>query len=542
MKKMQLSRRRFLQLAALGVAWLATIGKARSAKNDVKETSTKPKVVVIGAGLGGLCCGAHLARQGFPVTVVEQHHIPGGYATAFRRGRFNFEVSLHGTAIANNAMGRMLEALGVSERLELVELPAVYRLITPDLDISVPQRDPDAYVKLLAKHFPAEEADIAQFVNDMTTIATAVDNLSRYRNSPLKLLISLPYWTLLKVRNKTLAELLNGYVKAPVLREALAAQWGYYGLPPSKMSAFYYAVATGAYLKDGSYYIRPRSQSLSTALVDVIEAAGGKVQFGTTVEKITVRNGSVEGVALSDGAVLPAGIVVSNANAPDIFNKMLPQGIVPDSYYKKLAEYRPSLSTFIVWLGLNKNLRGIVKNYNSHVSTGSGPEDDYRFFLNGEVDSCSFIVTLYDNLFDGYSEPGTSTMQIVILSGYEPWRRFEADYKAGRKEAYYEQKEEWTDTLIRRAEAAVVPGLSSMIEVKEAATPLTNWRFTRNPEGAIYGYEQATNNAFYNRLDNRTPIGGLYLASAWGNPGGGFVGVLSGGEMAFQNIIEDWGG
>ena len=48
-------------------------------------------------------------------------------------------------------------------------------------------------------------------------------------------------------------------------------------------------------------------------------------------------------------------------------------------------------------------------------------------------------------------------------------------------------------------------------------------------------------NAFMKRIENRTPIKGLYLASAWANPGGGYAGVLRAGEMTFQNMMEDWG-
>lgn len=543
MNDKRLSRRQFLKLAALGTTALTSAGsRAKSAGQTDAESSTKPYVVVIGAGLGGLCCGAHLAKQGFPVTVAEQHYVPGGYATAFTRGRFNFEVSLHGTALADNAAGRMLESLGVSERIDLVELPEVYRHVTPDLDITVPQKDPDAFVRILSAHFPAEKEGIAQFVNELVTAAEAIDNLDRYRNSPFKLFTSLPYWTLWRIRNKTLAELLDGYVENPTAREALVALWGYYGLPPSKLSAFYFANATGSYLRNGSYYIRPRSQRLSMALADVIEAAGGEVRYGTAVEKVGIRNGAVDGVFFADGTEIPAQIVVSNASAPDTFYRMLPQAAVPPDYREKLAEYRPSISSFIVWLGLNKNVTETVKSYNTHIASGRGPEDDYRSCLKGEVDRGAFVVTLYDKLYEGYSEPGSSTMQILFLSGYEPWRQFEADYRAGRKDAYYEQKERWTETLIRRAEEAVAPGLSSMIEVKEAATPLTNWRYTRNPKGAIYGFEQATNNAFFNRIGNRTPVGGLYLASAWGFPGGGFVGVLTGGQQASQEIISHWGG
>jgi len=162
--------------------------------------------------------------------------------------------------------------------------------------------------------------------------------------------------------------------------------------------------------------------------------------------------------------------------------------------------------------------------------------------LKGEIDKTEFSVTIFDNLFEGYSRPGTSTLMLFSLSGYEPWRKFEADYKAGRKEAYNKEKAKWTDILIRRAEEMVIPGLSSMIEVKEAATPLTNWRYTGNTEGAIYGFEQSMDNTYMNRIDNRTPVKGLYLAGAWGNPGGGYVGVLRSGEETFQKMMEDWGG
>ena len=79
----------------------------------------------------------------------------------------------------------------------------------------------------------------------------------------------------------------------------------------------------------------------------------------------------------------------------------------------------------------------------------------------------------------------------MMLSSYEPWRRFEDDYLAGRKEAYIKEKERITEELIGQAEKLAIPNLRSMIEVKEAATPLTNLRYTNNPEGAIYGYEQS---------------------------------------------------
>jgi prolycopene isomerase len=79
-----------------------------------------------------------------------------------------------------------------------------------------------------------------------------------------------------------------------------------------------------------------------------------------------------------------------------------------------------------------------------------------------------------------------------------------------------------------------------MIEESDAGTPLTNIRFTGNCGGAIYGYEQAMNNTFINRIDNRTPISNLYLASAWSSPGGGFTGAMRSGQKAWRAIVKDF--
>lgn len=542
MLKKLISRRSFLTVSAMTAASFALDWKRIAAYAATMGPKSDYPTVIIGAGLGGLCCGAYLAKQGIPVTVIEQHNIPGGYATSFDRagGRFTFEVSLHGTSVHNNATARILKDVGVLDRLHLVELPEVYRLKAQDVDISVPQKDPEAYIRLLAEHFPAEKAGIRGFVQEMVGIAEEAERLHKKKGKFFKPIFPLQYSKMWKVRNKTLADLMNDYTKDPSLQNILAALWGYYGLPPSRLSGFYYAVATGEYLKNGSYYVKERSLDLSYALADVIEGSKGKILYETSVQEILVKDGAVKGIVTSGGKTLPARAVVTNASALTTFNKMLPREAVPADYLEKLNSYRPSLSTFIVWLGLNDEMRGKIKGYSFHVGSGHGPEADYQSCLNGDIEKGSFGVAIYDNVFEGYSAPGTSTLMLISLSGYKPWRKFEADYRAGHKDAYYKEKERWTEILIKRAEEKVVPGLSSMIEVKEAATPLTNWRFTRNSEGAIYGFEQSMDNSYMTRIDNRSPIKGLYLASAWGNPGGGYAGVLRSGEMTFQQMMEDW--
>ena len=538
----KISRRSFLSTTSIFTLWLGLDWKrvvAYAARMGPKEDYP---TVIIGAGLGGLCCGAYLAKQGIPVTVVEQRDRPGGYAASFDRagGKYRFEVSLHGMYAKNNVAARILEDLGVLKELEFVQLSEVYHLSTPDHKISVPQRDPEEYIRILSRHFPAEEEGIRRFVQEIVGIAREADELHQRGMCP-SLLFPFKYPKMFRVRNKTLADLLNGYIKDPRLNTILASLWDFHGLPPSKLAGLYYAVAKGECLRNGTYYVKERSSDLSFALARVIEREGGQILYGTLAEEILIKNGAVKGVMLSRGKVLPARAVVSNASAPSTFGSMLPKGALPMEFSQELNTFVPSLSSFIVWLGLKREIRGKIPFCGIQTVTRRGPEEDYQSCLRGDVEKIPLRVSLYDNIYEGYSKPGTSTVRVFCLTGYGPWQKFEKDYKAGRKEAYRKEKERWVNTLISRAEKEILPGLSSMIEVREAASPLTNWRFTRNPGGAIFGFEQTLNHAYIDRKDNRTPIKGLYLASAWGVPGGGFWGVLLTGQMTFEEMMEDWG-
>jgi phytoene dehydrogenase-like protein len=237
--------------------------------------------------------------------------------------------------------------------------------------------------------------------------------------------------------------------------------------------------------------------------------------------------------------LLIAKAVVSNASVPATI-KMLPPNVIPAEYLQQLNGYRPSISTFVVWLGLNGNIREKVKNYEIFLHRDYDPEKSFAASQACDPNNSSLGVTVYDNAYDGYSNPGTSTVSILVLSGYEPWRRFEADYFAGRKDQYRKEKERVAATVVKETERLVIPGLTSMVEVMEISTPLTNLRYTKNPEGAIYGYEQSVENSFMNRLNNRTPIKGLYLSSAWTRPGGGFEPCLKAGALACKELVKDW--
>ncbi len=80
----------------------------------------------------------------------------------------------------------------------------------------------------------------------------------------------------------------------------------------------------------------------------------------------------------------------------------------------------------------------------------------------------------------------------------------------------------------------LIPDLKDSIEVMEIGTPLTNIRYTQNPGGAIYGYDRNKKH-----LGSRTPVNGLYLASAWSN-GGGYTPAMMAGRDAVRQLLKDF--
>jgi prolycopene isomerase len=268
------------------------------------------------------------------------------------------------------------------------------------------------------------------------------------------------------------------------------------------------------------------------------------VLLRTTVERIVTSGGAAVGVGTADGSEYRGRAVISNANPFDTLGRMLGDAAVWAECEAAWRDYSVSLSSFQVFLGLNRDLVGTLDVPDSEVfvEPGYDPEAAYAHVLAGEVERGGVSVTLYDSVFAGYSPVGKNTINLMTLQGYGPWERFETDYFAGRKAEYRREKERMAAVLIQKAEEAVLPGLSGAIEVMEIGTPLTNVRYTGHPRGAIYGWDQTVGNSGGTRVGHGTPVPNLYLCGAWSRPGHGYGAVVPSGVECFAEIATAWEG
>jgi phytoene dehydrogenase-like protein len=545
MESQPLPRREFLKMLAVtfsaaSLDWDAfPVGPFRlKGPNDYDA-------IIIGSGLGGLSCAAAFARQGFKPLVIEQHDKAGGFATAFARpGGFRFDVSLHSTTVGQrNGVYNLIPGFPEISEVEFLPHPNLFRVIYPDYDIRVAQRDLPGYIKTVTNLFPEEKEGIAGLFEDMGGLAQDIQRLSAARGNVDMSRFPQDFPHLAVLYNKTWGEMLGMRVKNPKLKAILSSQSGYYGLPPSRLSCFYYALPFMGYITYGGFYPKGRSQDISNAFVRYIESHGGSVLLNTRVNKILLKGDSAVGVATADGKEFSSKVVVSNANPFDTFRKMLPEQKLTTEYEEKWKQYSVSLSCFQVFLGLKEDLVKKVGTTDSEIfiEPSYDPEAGYAGALKADVEHGGAGVSLYDNIDPAYSPAGKNTVNILTLQGYEPWEKFEKDYFAGNKEAYRKEKERMADILIQKVEERLLPGLTKAIEVKEASTPLTNVRYTSNYRGAIYGWDQTVNNSGNARVGHATPVRNLYLAGAWSRPGHGYGAVIPSGLECFGEIVRTWG-
>ena len=493
-------------------------------------------VVVIGAGLGGLSAAASLAKAGKKVLLLEKHNVPGGYASSFTRGRFEFEIALHelsGLGNENNKgpVWRILNEYGVIPKVEFIPIPDFYRAVLSGVDITVPIGRQN-FEEALCNQFPADADGIKRFSATMFNFA---DEALRANRVGMKAVMEDPskFPTLMANFGRTLTEVLSPEVSDEKARTVLSETCGYYCQPPSKMSFLIYALGTVSYLRFGPAHIKGKSQALSQAFVDVIEECGGEVWLNNGAARILTSGGKVKGVVAEDGTEIACPYVVSNANPLMTCLDLIGKENVPGWYLRRLGAWSAGASTFNVYLGLDCTCAELgLTTHENFVNIGTDLDKQHESMRHSiSLEPYGTAVTAYNVVDADFSPPGTASVVLTLLAYAEPWLKLSPS-------EYLETKNKLADKLISLAER-VAPGIRDHIEVIEIATPLTNIRYTGNPGGSIIGFDENYQGTGQTHLPNRGPLEGLYFAGAWVNIGGGFETCIVSGYLAARDAMAD---
>ena len=213
-------------------------------------------VIVLGSGIAGLTCASRLSKLGFKVGVFEKHHIPGGYATNFKRHGYNFDVSLHGIGALDEGGNtyNILNHCGVIDKITPIKNDIAYSVPYKDKLIHVPN-DLTLYKNLLFELFPNEVKNINRLFNDIYKFKSGFEKLILNKNSSILKKLNTDCLMFIRWSEKTTDEVVRSYIDNDDFIYIFTSLWPYYGLPPKQLSALYYFIPWISYHIYGKYYI-----------------------------------------------------------------------------------------------------------------------------------------------------------------------------------------------------------------------------------------------------------------------------------------------
>jgi 1-hydroxy-2-isopentenylcarotenoid 3,4-desaturase len=332
-------------------------------KSISKGASSMKRVVIIGAGIGGIATANLLAKKGYNVTVVEQHAAPGGRAGKLEKDGFTFDTG-PSWYLMPDVFERYLRQFDTSADAEfkLQKLNPSYRVyfenakslvITSDLATdakSFESIEPGAgqkLVKYVAKSERIYRTSLETFLYSNFTKLRDILNPSALRNGPEVLLLA--------------GQTLHSYVARKFhdqrLRQILEYHMVFLGTSAFRAPALY-SLMSALDFTEGVFYPRGGIYKIIERLVAIGEKLGVRYQYDTPVEYINVESGKATGITCRDGSIIPADIIISNADLHFTETSLVPKPYqtYPEKYWQKK---QASPSALLMYLGVRGDLSAL---------------------------------------------------------------------------------------------------------------------------------------------------------------------------------------
>lgn len=510
--------------------------------NDKENENRAYDVVIIGAGNGGLVAAARVALKGARILLVEQHNLPGGFASSFVRGRFEFETSLHelydyGRPDQNGGIRRLLqEKLDIDA--EFVPVPEAYRLIVTNpeekMDVVLPFGI-EEFVKRVEKEVPGSKESVSNFFQLGKEIDQATTYIGKMRGNPDQDILLKEHTNFLRTAAYPVDEVQDALNIPKKARSMLNAYWLYLGVPTSRVNTTVFAAMVYGYILKGGYIPKMRSHEYTSAIEAKIREFNGDIEYNTKVEKILVKSGSVYGVQTNKGEVINTKHVISNASPTLAYNNLIyPKSEVPDIAFKEINARTHGITTIVVYMGLDTTAENLgLEDYSYFICDTMDTDRLYDSLTDLEIPKVQASLCL-NNAIPDCSPPGTCI--ISITSAFRP-----GAWDSAKPEEYFDLKTKIAEGLITNFEKATGTHIRNHIEEIEVATPQTFSRFTGTYNGVIYGYELESWDSIVPRLqnmNNEKHIAGLEFCGGFGKRGHGYSSSLKDGETAALFTIQ----
>ena len=505
--------------------------------------------IIVGSGLGGLTAAALYARAGHKVLVLERNETFGGAATVYRHGALAIEASLHEIdgLDPDDPKSPLLHSLGLDKVLDFVDVGDLYEVRGPQFDhpFVLPHGIENALASTRVR-FPARSEALGEYFRRLSALRSAASFAAHHQDDSGRWWLQhLPeamrrIWPILREGRATVSEVMNDlFGTDETVKLALTANLAYYHSDPDRMPFLMYAVPQASYLLGGGHYLRGGSQALSDRLVSLIQEAGGILESGREVDTLKIENHHIDAVGHharvgGDSQTDFAPVVFGNAAPQRLAEMMSP--IDREMFLTSYAMRQPSISLWTISIGLSRPAAEFGVN---HYSTFILPAwlkslRDFREApaILSEESGCRmppYVFVDYSRIDSGLNQAAPYLGSFCGMDRIENWA-------ALSDEASRARRERWMERFLADLNVHF-PGIAGAVVHREMASAQTMSHYLNTPGGAVYGFASDAATMTPKYMTPRTPIGGLWLASAFVS-GGGFTGAMLGGAAAARASLR----
>ena len=479
------------------------------------------KIIVIGAGIGGMAAAARLARAGHQVSIYEGSDRTGGKCRTEWIGDYAFDTGpslLTLPAIYRDLFLKTGKRIEHILKLEPVD-PAFNYHFADGKSLTFPNLALNKVYDEIEKSLDSKTADewhrLMQRAERMWDVARgpfveaeleSIPNLMKRKNFLSDIKIISPLTSLRKLTGQ--------YTQSPYLSKIVDRYATYSGSDPRKAPA---VLLTIAFIESsfGAWHIQGGIGALSTALEDRVKTLGVQIHLNSEVTQIRNDGSKVLGITTAWGEEVDADIVVANADADLVYNKLLSSELkVAKSERRKLQRSEKSLAGFSLLLGLDNSKLSTpapkLNHHNIYFPEDYDQEFNEIFDLKRPVSDPTIYICAPNDPLMVKSENKEAWFVLVNAPRHEPQGGWDWSNNPQR----YAQK------LIAKLDALGLE-VSSRLDVMEFRTPLDLQNSVSAPGGSIYGTSSNSARSAFLRASNRSPLRNLYCVGGSAHPGGG---------------------
>ena len=484
-------------------------------------------IVVIGSGFGGLAAAIRLQAEGHHVTLVEKRDKPGGRAYVYERDGFTFDggpTILTAPWLIHDifaAAGRKTE-----DYVTLVPLDPYYNIRFEDGSIFRYNGDGEALLDEIRRFNPGDVAGYKRFRAKAEEILTAgldlIDQPFTHVSDMLRVAPDLVRFQ----AYRSVAGFVGQYIKDERLRQVFSFHPLLIGGNPFQATAIY-ALIHPLEQKGGIWFARGGTGALVRGMARVFQEIGGALQLNAEVREIAMdeRKRRATGVYLSDGELVSADAVVSNADVAYTYLNMVPAHFRRRNSDRRIKRFEYSMSLFVVYFGTDRRYEQMA-----HHEILMGPR--YEGLLND-----IFKRKRLAGDFSLYLHRPTATDPSLAPAGCDAWYALAPVPHLGGDTDWAVMARPYRDAIMRYLEERYLPDLSKHIVTEFTIDP-RHFRDALNSYlGSAFSVEPLlTQSAWFRPHNVSEDIPNLYFAGAGTHPGAGVPGVLSSGKLVADLI------